>query len=45
MATFERRAKEAALAAGAAMEHVMDAEEKATAEAEASMANASTMRE
>ncbi len=45
VASFGRRVKEAALAAGAIVEHAMGAEEKASAEAEASMADASTMRE
>ena len=45
VATFGRRSKEAALAAGSTIERAMNAEEKAAAEAEASMADASAMRE
>ena len=45
VATFGRMAREAALAAGATVEQAMEVEEKAAAEAEASMADALTMRE
>ena len=45
VATFGRRARKAALVAGATMEQSMEAEEKATAEAKASMADASAVRE
>jgi len=45
VATFGRRVREAALAAGAMVEQAMEAEKKATVEVEASMANASAMRE
>ena len=45
VAIFGRRAREVALAAGATMEQALEAKEKAAAEAEASMADASAMRE
>ena len=45
VATFGRRAREATLAAGATMDHALEAEEKAAAEAEATLSAASAMRE
>ena len=45
VATFGRKARVAALVAGATMEQALEAEEKAAAEAEASMTDASAMRE
>ena len=45
VATFGRMAREAALAAGAIVEQAMEDEEKATAEAESSMADALAMRD
>ena len=45
VATFGCKAKEAALVAGATMEQAMEDEERAAAEAEVSMADASAMRE
>jgi len=45
VATFGRKAREAALAAGATMEQALEAKQKATTKAEASMADAVVMRE
>jgi hypothetical protein len=45
VATFGRRARQAALAAGATVEQAMEGEEKASTKAEASMADDSAMRE
>ena len=45
VATFGRKATEAALAAGATMDHALEAEEKEAAEAKASLLVASAMRE
>ena len=44
MAVFGHKAKEAALAAGTTVEQATEAEEKAAANAEASMVDASAMR-
>ncbi len=45
VATFGRRAREAALVTGATMDHALEAEKKATAEVDATLSAASTMRE
>jgi hypothetical protein len=45
VATFGRKAKEAALAAGATMDQVLEAKERAAAKAEATLSAASAMRE
>jgi hypothetical protein len=45
VATIGRRAREVALASGATMEQALEIEEKATAEAEASMADVSATRD
>ena len=45
VATFGRKAREAALASGATTQQALEAEEKAAVEAEASMVDASVMRE
>ena len=45
IATFNRRAREATLAAGAIMDQALEAEGKAATKAEATLAAASAMRE
>jgi hypothetical protein len=45
VATFGRKAREAALAAGTAMDQAMEAKEKAAAEAQTSLSAASAMRD
>ena len=45
VATFGRKATEATLAAGATMDHALEAEEKATTEADASLLAAYAIRE
>ena len=45
IATFGRKTREAALAAGATMDQALEGEEKAAAEAEATLSAASVMRE